>query len=292
MELYKLIDRVNQLYVTILLTRENIKVLSIYNEDIGNKRIILNEAVKNGMMLQSSLDELEAEELKSGQSIAEAKDNISALYLTLGMFINKKVDDQTEFSSEPIVSAMKEDELNRPELKLFDAQKAMLDARHKLVNKSALPKIAISGEGAYGRPGPNFLNQELRFFGQAGISLKWNIGSLYNLSNEKQNNNINKQMVDVQKEVFEFNLRTALLTQSAQINSLKNMIQTDKLIIEKRHNIKETAAAQLANGSITTTDYLTQLNAEMQAVLNQKIHEIKLMNAVTTYNSTKGINNF
>jgi outer membrane protein TolC len=291
-ELYKLIDRINQLYSNLLLSRENIKVLSIYKDDIGNKKTILSASVKNGLLLQSNLDELEAEELKTEQSIVESKNNIDALYQSLGMFINKSIDDNTQLSTDPIIGTSKGDEINRPELKLFDSQKAMWDARHKLTTRYALPKITINGEGAYGRPGPNFLNQDLRFFGQAGISLKWNLGSLYSLSNEKQSMKLNKEMVDVQKEVFEFNLKTAMLTQNAQINSLKDMIGKDKLIVEKRKSIKETASTQLANGSITTTDYLIQLNAEMQAELNQKVHEIKLMNAISNYNSTKGITNF
>jgi outer membrane protein TolC len=291
-ELYKLIDRVNQIYSSILVTRENVKTLNIYKDDIGNRKTILAAAVKNGLSLQSNLDELEAEELKAEQSIAEATDNVNALYESLGLFINKPVDANTEFTNEPLLSNTKNDEINRPELKLFDSQKAMLEVRHKLVVKNTLPKISLNGEGDYGRPGPNFLNQNLRFFAQASINLKWNIGGVYNLSNENQSFNLNKQMVDVQKEVFEFNLKNSLLSQNAQIMSLKKMIEKDKLIIEKRHNIKETAATQLANGAITTSDYLTQLNAEMQAVLNQKVHEIKLMNAITSYNATKGINNF
>jgi outer membrane protein TolC len=291
-ELYKLIDRINQLYSTILLTRENINVLSIYKDDIANKKTILSASVKNGLTLQSSLDELEAEELKTEQTITEGKNNIAALYQSLGMFVNKTLDDNTTLSTEPIINTSKGDEINRPELKLFDSQKAIWDTRHKLTTRYALPKISIGAEGAYGRPGPNFLNQDLRFFGQAGISLKWNIGSIYGLGNEKQSIKLNKEMIDVQKEIFEFNLKSTMLSQTAQINSLKEMIEKDKLIIEKRKSIKETASTQLANGSITTTDYLTQSNAEMQAELNQKVHEIKLMNAITNYNSTKGINNF
>ncbi|MCW3084275.1 MAG: outer rane efflux protein [Bacteroidetes bacterium] len=291
-ELYKLIDRVNQLYSNILLTRENINTLNVYKDDINNKRTILSASVKNGMMLQSNLDGLEAEELKTEQSLLEAKDNLQALYFSLGQFVNKTIDDNTQLSTDPIMSLSKGEEINRPELKLFDTQKNLLDARHKLNNNAAMPRLTIGGEGAYGRPGPNFLNQDFRFFAQANVSLKWNIGSLYNLNNEKQNISINKQMVDVQREVFEFNLKSTLATQTAQINSLKEIIEKDKQIIEKRHSIKETAARQLENGSITTTDYLTELNAEMQATLNQKVHEIKLMNAITNYNSTKGINNF
>lgn len=292
-ELYKLIDRVNQLYCSILLTRENLKTLTIYKNDLENKKSVLSSSVKNGLTLQSNLDELEAEELKTEQSIAEAKDNNIALYQSLGMFINKpSINDSTVFTTDGITNNSKGDEINRPEIKMFATQKALLDVRHKLNNRYALPQIAVGAEGAYGRPGPNFLNQDLRFFGQANISLRWNIGTLYNLNNEKQNINISKKMVDVQQEVFEFNLKTTMATETAQINSLKKMIEKDKLIIEKRHNITATASNQFENGTITTTDYLTQLNAEMQAVLNQKIHEVKLMNAITNYNTTKGISNF
>ena len=291
-ELYKLIDRINQLYSSVLLTRENIKTLSVYKEDITGKKGILSSSVKNGLSLQSNLDELEAEELKTEQSITEARDNMMALYQSLGMFINKTITDSTALSTQPILRTSAGEEINRPELKLFDTQKAMLDAKHKVNNRLALPHLTVSAEGAYGRPGPNFLNQDLRFFGQAAVNLKWNIGTLYTLNNEKQMITIGKKMVDVQKEVFEFNTKTTMNTQVAQINSLKDMIEKDRLIIEKRHNITKTFSSQLENGSVTTTDYLIQLNAEMQAVLSQKVHEIKLMNAITSYNTTKGITNY
>lgn len=291
-ELYKLADRITQVYSNILLNRENLKTLHIYKNDIGNKKTIVAASFANGLVLQSNVDALEAEELKTEQSIIETTEAIQAAYKTLALFINKPVDDSTAFLNSPILSASKSDEISRPEIKAFEIQKAVLDARHKLINSYSLPRLSINGEYAYGRPGPNFLNQELRFFGQAGISLKWNIGTLYSLNNEKQTLHINQQMIDVQREVFEFNVKTNLLNQTAQINALTAIIEKDKKIIEKRHNIRLTASKQLENGSITSTDYLLELNAEMQATLNQKVHEIKLMNAITNFNTSKGINNF
>ena len=291
-ELYKLIDRVNQLYSSILLSRANLKTLDIFKNELGNKKSNLSASVANGLVLQSSLEELEAEELKTEQSIIETRDNLQALYLSLAMFINGTVNDSTELSMVPLGGMVVGEEITRPEINLFNTQKSLLDARHKLLNKAAFPKLTLSAEGAYGRPGPNFLNQDLRFFGQAAVNLKWNVGSLYTLSNERQSISISKKMVDVQREVFEFNIRNAMTSQTAQINALKSVIEKDKLIVEKRHNISQTASAQLANGTITTSDYLTQLNAEMQAVLNEKVHEIKLMNAISNYSTTKGITNF
>ena len=291
-EVYKLVDRITQLYSNILLNRENLKTLNIYKNDVGNKKAIISASYNNGLVLQSNVEALEAEELRTEQSIEEAKENIKAYYKSLTMYINQPVDDSTKFLTAPVLNVSKSDEITRPELKAFEAQKAVWDARHKLNNSAALPRLTIGGQYAYGRPGPNFINQDLRFFGQASVSLKWNIAALYSLNNEKQNINLNKQMIDVQKEVFEFNLKNTMLTQTAQINSLTTMIEKDKQIIEKRHNIRLTASKQLENGSITSTDYLLELNAEMQAILNQKVHEVKLMNAITNYNSSKGINNF
>jgi hypothetical protein len=208
------------------------------------------------------------------------------------MFINQPVDDSTKFLTSPVSNTSTSEDITRPELKVFATQKAIWDARHKLNNSFSLPRLTVGGAYTYGRPGPNFLNQDLRFFGQANVTLKWNIASLYSLNNEKQTVSINKKMIDVQQEVFEFNLKNTMLTQASQINALRTILEKDKLIIEKKHNIRVTVAKQLENGSITSTDYLRELNAEMQAILNQKLHEVRLMNAITTYNSSKGINNF
>jgi len=291
-ELYKLADRVNQLFNTILLTRANLKTLTIYKGDIHNKILLISASFKNGLALESNLEELEAEELKAEQSLIGSKESLNALYHSMTLFINVPLNDSTEFSMLPLGGNSAIGEINRPELKWFETQKGLLDEKHILTNKAALPVLTVTGEGNYGRPGYDLLNQNLRLFGIAGINLKWNVGALYNLSEEKQNLAINKQMIDVQKEVFEFNLKSTVETQQAEVNSLKNVLEKDKSIIEKRHHITLTSANQLENGNITSTEYLTQLNAELQAMLNQKIHEVQLMNAISNLNASKGITNF
>ena len=291
-ELYKLVDRVSQIYVNILLTQENLEVLDVYKSDLDNRRKNLEANTQNGLALESSLDELDAESLKTEQSIIEGRENLEVLIQTLSVYVGKPISDRASFVAEPIGGKTSGDAITRPELKLLDLQSQLMDTRFELTNKMAMPRISFFADANYGRPGPNFINQNLRFFGDAGLSIRWNISSLYGLSKEQQRFQVNQQMLEVQREVFLFNLKNSLATQTGQINSLQDIIAKDQQIIEKRHSVTTTAAAQLENGKITLTDYLTQLNAEMQAKLNQKMHEIKLMSAMTTYNTTKGINNF
>lgn len=287
-ELYKLVERVNQLYINILLGRENLRILELYKEDLSNRAANMKAGVDNGLVLASSLDELEAEILKTDQNIIESKFQLEGLYKTLTLFTGKPIDQATVFSETPIGGTAARIEIQRPEMKIFDLQSKLLDARFKQINVNAIPRVTVGAAGNYGRPGPNFINQDLRFFGSANLTIRWNISSLYGLKREKTKVELNKSLIDIQKEAFLFNIESSLNTQTAQLSALAQMIEKDDIIIEKRHNVTTTATSQMENGKITVVNYLSQLNAELQAKLNKKVHEIKRMNAISTINATSG----
>lgn len=287
-ELYKLVERVNQLYINILLGRENLRILELYKEDLSNRAANMKAGVDNGLVLASSLDELEAEILKTDQNIIESKFQLEGLYKTLTLFTGKPIDQATVFSETPIGGTAARIEIQRPEMKIFDLQSKLLDARFKQINVNAIPRVTVGAAGNYGRPGPNFINQDLRFFGSANLTVRWNISSLYGLKREKTKVELNKSLIDIQKEAFLFNIESSLNTQTAQLSALAQMIEKDDIIIEKRHNVTTTATSQMENGKITVVNYLSQLNAELQAKLNKKVHEIKRMNAISTINATSG----
>ena len=291
-EIYRIIEQVNQIYVSILLSRENLEILELYKNNLDNRLANISAALRNGLSTQSNLDELEAEILKTEQSILEAKDNLQAFYLNFEMYTGKKVSASTTFDTTPVGGITQTSSIARPELKLFSLQENLLDSKYKLTTTQAMPKLVLYADANYGRPGPNFINQNLRYFANAGVMMKWNVTSLYGLSREKNRLNVQQQLINIQREQFLFNLNNTLTAQNAQINSIKEVIEKDKQIVDKRHVVTLAAASKLENGKITMTNYLTQLNAELQAKLNQKIHEIRLMNAMTTYNTTKGITNF
>lgn len=287
-DLYKIVERVNQLYVNVLLGRENVKILELYKQDLNNRFTNMKVAVQNETVLESTLDELEAEILKTDQNLIESKYNLTGLYSTLTQFINKKVDENTVMIETPIGGKTAIVQISRPELRMFDLQSKLLDERFSLTNAYALPRVSVGVAGNYGRPGPNFLNQELRFFGSANLTVRWNVSSLYGLKREHTKLELNKSLLDIQREVFLFNIETSMNSQTAQLEALNQLIDKDDLIIEKRHNVTQTATSQMENGKITVANYLTQLNAELQAQLNKKVHEIRKMNAISTINATSG----
>lgn len=287
-ELYKLVERINQLYVNILLGKENLAILELYKEDLVNRTNNMKIAVQNGMALEASLSELEAEILKADQNIIDTKQNLNSLYQNLSFYTNHQISETTVLELRSIGGNAPAIEIERPELKIFDLQMKMMEARYAQTNVQALPHISIGAMGNYGRPGPNFINQELRFFASANFTVRWNVSSLYGLKRERNKLDLNKNFIEIQKEVFLFNIQTAMNTQMAQLNAIGEQLATDDLIIEKRQLVTKTAVSQMENGKITVTNYLSQLNAELQAKLNKKVHEIRRMNTISMINATSG----
>lgn len=287
-ELYKVREKILQLYGNILLTKESIEVLNSYANDIESRQMKMSSSVRNGLMLQSDLDELDAEMLKTDQKKIDVHSKLKTLCQVLTLFINRTVDENTTFADLPPSSELTNEEIMRPELKMFSFQQGLLGERIKLSTSKTHPKLSAFGDGAYGRPGFDFLNQKMRFFGLVGISLTWNVSSLYNLSYDRNNLEIQQKMIDEQRDLFQLNLNSTLIQQNGEIEKLKEMSKIDDAIISKRISISKTKANQLDNGTITTTDYLSELNEEKQATLTQRMHQIQLGIAVATLNITTG----
>lgn len=287
-ELYKLKEKILQLYGNILLTKENIEVLNSYAKDIESRQLKMSSSVRNGLMLQSDLDELDAVMLKTDQNKIDAVSKLKVLCQVLSLFINRTVDENTVYADLPVNTEGINHEIVRPELKLFTLQQGLLGERIKLSTSKTHPKLSAFGDGVYGRPGFDFLNQKMRFYGLVGLSLTWNVSSLYNLAYDKNNLRIQQEMIDEQREVFQLNVNSSLIQQNGEIERIRQMSKIDDSIIAKRVSISKTKANQLDNGTITSADYLSELNEEKQATLMKRIHQIQLGIAIATLHITTG----
>lgn len=274
--------------MNILLGRENLKILELYKEDLQNRSKNVELGVKNGMLIPSALDEISAEILKTEQNIEQSNFQLEGLYATLSQYIGKTINTNTQFDETPLGGNAVNLSIQRPELNLFDLQSNMIDQRYKSIKKNAFPTLTLGAAGNYGRPGPNFIDQTFRFFGSANLTLRWNISSLYGLHREKTKWQLSKSLVDLQKENLLFNIQASLHSQTSQLDAYERIIDKDNEIIEKRQRVTAASSSQMENGKITVVNYLSQLNAELQAKLNKKVHEIQKMNVISSINATSG----
>ena len=286
-ELDKLKERINQLYFGILQTNKQWTQLQFTKLDIKEGIKKAEAQLKNGVIFRSNLDVLKAELVKIEQKEIELQAIKQNFVQMLSYFIKKNIDENTQLETPEKILLTKNN--NRSELKLFDAQKQLLETQRKIINTKNTPKLGAFFQGGYGKPGFNMLKNEFDLFYIGGIRLNIPISGFYTQKNDLALLENQSQEIEIQRENFLFNQNFIEIQQRNDLEKIQNLIDKDNELIELRKNIKTASLAQLENGVINTNDYLREVTAEEQAILTKITHEIQYL--LTQYNLKAQLNN-
>ena len=286
-ELYKLDERISQLYLSVLYLDEQLKQTQLIRDDLSTGMKKIEAQVTNGVAFKSNLNLLKAEILKVDQRVIELTATKTGLLDVLSLFTGETYTVNTVFTK-PVLAATNDQNILRPELNLFQKQQQLLGGQTNMIKAKNLPKTSFFFQGGYGRPGLNFLENKFAAYYVTGIRFNWAFGGLYTAKKERELIGINQQIVAVQKDVFLLNTNTQLKQQQAEIDKINQLIAKDHEIVELRLKVKDAAKAQLENGVITANDYLREVNAEDQARQMLIVHQLQLIQAQINYQTTKG----
>ncbi len=285
-ELYKLRERIDQIFFGMLLIDEQTEHTEILKKDIQVGVDKTAAAIENGVALKSNLNLLKAEMLKTNQRTTELKAGRKSYADMLSLFIGLPVAESTKLQkpSMPQFSSV----ITRPELEMYDRQKQVYDIQGNIVNARNLPRFSLFVQSGMGRPALNMLSNDFDFFYIGGLRMNWSLTSFYTSGKERKLLGFNQNSLDVQKETFLFNANLAVKQQFNEIAKFEALIQTDLEIIALRESVKTTAQSQLANGVITANDYVTFVNAEDQDRQNLLLHQTQLLMVLYNNKTTTG----
>lgn len=286
-ELYQVKEKVNQFFFTSFLIQENLKILEKKAETLGERQKFLESAVNNGMVLSSELDQLLAELIKSKQMIIELKTNKETVLYALSIITGKTTEplNNLKLSEEIAATSLP---LKRPELDLFSKQNELLNANSEILQKQRNPKLFGFGQAGYGKPGLNMLNNEFDTYYLVGLGFSWNVLDWKNTSRQKQMIKLQQDIVQTKQESFVRNIDLATDQQTKQISQISELMKTDQELIAIRERITKTSASKLENGTITTADYIQDLNAETTARLMLETRKIQLNEARIKLGNIRG----
>jgi len=282
-ELYKLKERITQLYLSVLFLDEQLKQVDLVHKDIqiGIKRV--DAQIANGVAFRSNSNMLKAENLTVEQRGIELRSSKKGLIDVLSLFLGQTLSDNIQLEEPFSENADENPVINRPEIKLFTVQEEFINQQDKLVTAKNLPKASLFAQGGYGRPALNLLKNEFDFYYVGGVRFNWSLSGLYTKKKEKEQLAINKNSITIQKETFLLNTNLQLKQQHAEVEKLKLLVESDNEIIALRKSVTEAAKAQLENGVITTNDFLKEVNAEDQARQSLITHKVQLIQAKINY---------
>ncbi len=287
-ELYKIRERINQIFFGILLIDDQLTQVGLLQKDLENNISRTEAGIKNGTAFRMSLDQFQAEYLKAEQRKIEMQSMRIAYLTMLGHFINESLAPSTSLLRPAEISLEPEAELHRPELTLYSFQSDLLGAQHAMGKNKVAPRVGFFLQGGYGRPGLNMLKNEFAGYYQGGIRLSWALSGFYNTRRDKEVLDLNLQQLEVQRKTFTFNTNLMTSQQEQELDKLRKLIEVDEKIIALRAQIRSTAEVQQQNGVITTNDYLRELNAEDQAKQSKLLHQTQLLLTQYAFKYTTG----
>mgnify|MGYP000217409026 CR=1 FL=1 len=287
-ELLKVKERVNQIYLGVLLIDAQLIQIEYVENDLNASISKLEAAYSNGTATKSDVDVLRAELLKTEQRKIELSSSRKTYLNMLSLLINENLNESTILSTPTQISFLAGEEIIRPELRLYSAQKSLIENQSGLTDSKIIPKANLFFQGGYSKPGLNMFKNDFDWYYITGIRFSWTLSNLYSYGNESEINQLNLQSIDAQTETFLLNTKITTNQQLQDIDKLKKLIDVDKSIIELRTSIKQSAQAKLENGVITSNDYIRELNAEDNAKQNLEIHKIQLLLAQYNYKITTG----
>ena len=275
--LYQVRRRVNEMYFSLLLLNEQIQL----NEDVKvllqSSEKKLSAMVKGGTAATSDLDNVRAERLSVEQQNENLKQQKLMLQRMLSVFCGLEVNDTQKPAPIQIASSVN----NRPEIRLYNSQLELTEAKEKALDTQLRPKLGLFAQGFYGYPGLNMfedmMNRKWSLNGIVGVKLSWNVSVLYTHKNDKAKLNAQREMIENAREVFLFNNKLEEIQQSENISRYQTMMKSDDEIIVLRTNVRKAAESKLAHGIIDIISLLREINNENAAKTQQSIHEIDML---------------
>lgn len=275
--LYQVRKRVNEMYFSLLLLDEQIRL----NDDV--KALLLSSEkklaamVKGGTAATSDFDNVKAERLSVAQQNESLKSQRQMLQRMLSVFCGIEISNPEK----PAAVEASASASNRPEIRLFDNQLKLTEVQEKALDTKLRPTLGLYAQGYYGYPGLNMfedmISRKWSLNGIVGIKLSWNIGALYTHKNDKAKLKAQRELIENAREVFLFNNNMEQIQQTENVSRYRTMMQGDDEIIALRTNVRKAAESKLSHGIIDVNSLLREINNENAAKTQQAIHEIDML---------------
>jgi len=287
-ELYKIKETVNALYFNALIIQENLRIINFKKQTLDERIKIVGSAVDNGISLPNDLDQLRAEKLLTDQQETELKSTRTTTLALLEIVTGTTITEQTTFSQPTLLVINTNSEFNRPEITLFSLQKTKIDKSEVILTNSRKPYVYAFGQAGYGRPGLNMLNNNFSDWYMVGAGLSWNIYDWHKTSRDKSTLKLQKEIIDTNLDNFNRSVKMSLTQEENNAKKLKELITTDEQLVAIKDQITKRSAVALENGTLTSADYIRDLNAALQAKANLETHKVQLTQASVNYQTIKG----
>ena len=289
--LWSIRSRVQNVFLGIILIDKQLGLNRLLRESLERSSEEVKSRMEAGVALPSDLDQVSVNILSCLQQRASLDADRKSYVKILGLLTGRDMTDVELAVPQDAVNYVDDcarDFETRPEMAFYAAQLKQNEFQRRQLNTLISPKLNLSLQGGYGRPGMNMLSGDFSGYFVAGLKLQWNIGALYTRGLDKRRVNADAQKIDLTRKSFILNSSVEAEQKNNAILKARDVLEKDSEIIGLRQRIRASGENQYREGTIKMNDYLSMLDEEYKAKANESMHEVQLMMAVYDMKNTIG----
>ena len=272
----KIKDKVIKNYLNAIILKKSLEIIAIaiVRLDFEKDRVI--SMLQNGVATKGMIAKFDLEINKLNQKMINASNDLVKINNSMKELIGLDIDlNSYILPKEPEIINR---EINRKELKVMEEKMKLMEASKKTSESTILPKVFLFAQGGYGAPNQfNMFETNGDLFYIAGVKINWELWDWNNSTRNSEILEINKQIIESEKDNLEEMIRIEQLVARNEINKNEELFINATKQLELQKIIIEERKSQLDNGITTINDYLIELNALTDFELNIELHKINLL---------------
>jgi len=272
----KIKDRVIKNYLNVITLKKSLEIIAIAQIRLDYEKDRISSMLQNGVATKGMIAKFDLEINKLNQKMINASNDLVKINNSMRELTGLDIDlNSYILPNEP---EKINSEINRKELKVMEEKKNIMEASKKATESSILPKVFLFAQGGFGSPNQfNMFETNGSLYYMVGVKLNWELLDWNNSSRNSEILEINKQIIDTEKDNLEDMIIIEQIIANNEIKKYEELIINDakqselqKIIVDERKN-------QLDNGTTSINDYLIELNALTEIELNIELHKINLL---------------
>lgn len=245
-------------------------------------------AVKSGVLKESSALRIQAEILILDQQRLELQSAINQSLVALNLLLPIELTAEDELFLPQMQMQAQYTFEQRPEMVSFAEQNNLYDSRSDLSKKRYWPTLSGFAHLGYGNPGLIFLQDTWTSYIKTGAALRWNLFDGLKSKRERAVYHLQKNIVAQNRASFELNESVRLASLQQEVKELEHQLKKDEELLILLDAIVKDAGVQMDAGTITLTDYLSDLERWSAIKSQAELHAIQLQQAKFNFHFYQG----
>ncbi|TNE52801.1 MAG: TolC family protein [Bacteroidetes bacterium] len=281
-------EHVIRLYFAFLTLQKQKEIMKLTESLLDSRMKLLHSLREEGVADLSGELRLKAELLKLKRAIREVNEQFQVSLELMETLIGRPLGSETYFSL-PVLEKPAVVSVERPELRMLELQQEKMEVSSKWIESAKKPKIGAFARGGVGYPNPfNFFDNAVSPYYIFGASLTWSLVDWGDAGRKKSILELQRAMLEKEKENTMRNFEMKLLEQSAKSKQLKRSMESLEEELKIQEQLRKIEDARLKEGTIREADYLEAVISEKQVRMELEMMRIQLSLTEVNYQYING----